>query len=181
MQPSRTPGSRPDRRAGEGRNTEVGTASLEFLTAGLLLLVPLVYLVVALAALQGGALAVEGAARQAARVYVQAPTETDAHVRAARAVQFSLTDYGLDADAVDVQISCSAAMTDCLTRQATVTVTVTARVPLPLVPDLLSLSRAGSVPVAATATQVVSRFWSPDVAARLSGAGPSGSTVRPSP
>ncbi|HSP76545.1 MAG TPA: hypothetical protein VLO31_10065, partial [Cryobacterium sp.] len=49
---------------------ERGSASLEFITAGLILLVPLVYLVLAMAALQGGALAVEGAARQAARVYV---------------------------------------------------------------------------------------------------------------
>ena len=166
MRQWKTPGNRPGRRAGEGPSVEAGTASLVFLSAGLLLLVPLVYLVVALAALQGGALAVEGAARQAARVYVQAPTEADAHDRADRAVRVSLTDYGLDADAVAVQISCNAASTGCLARQASVTVTVIARVPLPLVPDLLSLSRAGSVPVAATATQVVSRFWSADVAAR---------------
>ena len=37
----------------------------------MLLLVPIVYLVLALASVQGGALAVEGAARQAARIAVQ--------------------------------------------------------------------------------------------------------------
>lgn len=37
-----------------------GTASLEFLTVGILLLVPLVYLVLAVAAIQAGALGVEG-------------------------------------------------------------------------------------------------------------------------
>ena len=49
---------------------ERGSASLEFLTVGMILLVPLVYLVLALAAIQGGSLAVEGAARHAARVAV---------------------------------------------------------------------------------------------------------------
>ncbi|MDQ1574531.1 MAG: hypothetical protein QOH44_2090, partial [Actinomycetota bacterium] len=37
-----------------------GSAALEFITAGLLLLVPLVYLILAMAAIQGGALSVEG-------------------------------------------------------------------------------------------------------------------------
>ena len=46
---------------------ETGTAALEFITVGLILLVPLVYLVLALASLQAGTFAVEGAARQAAR------------------------------------------------------------------------------------------------------------------
>ena len=54
-------------------NEDDGTATLEFITAGLILLLPLVYLVLSMAAIQGGALAVEGAARQAVRVFVQAP------------------------------------------------------------------------------------------------------------
>src|ERR687898_866630 len=51
-------------------SSDRGSASLEFLTVGIILLVPLVYLVLALAAIQAGALGVEGAARQAARVAV---------------------------------------------------------------------------------------------------------------
>lgn len=38
-------------------------------------------------------------------------------------------------------------------------VTVTARVPLPLVPSALGLDRLTSVPVQATAVQKVSRYW----------------------
>ena len=49
-----------------------GNASLEFITAGMILLLPLVYLVLVVAAVQAGSLAVEGAARQAVRVFVQA-------------------------------------------------------------------------------------------------------------
>ena len=53
------------------RLSDDGSASLEFITVGLLLLVPLVYLVLTIAAVQGAALGVEGAARQASRVFVQ--------------------------------------------------------------------------------------------------------------
>lgn len=64
---------------------EDGSASLEFLTVGLLLLVPTVYLVVALATVQGAALAVDGAARQASRVFVQSESLGEAEVAATRA------------------------------------------------------------------------------------------------
>ncbi|HYI33380.1 MAG TPA: hypothetical protein VEX88_07965 [Glaciibacter sp.] len=137
---------------------EAGSASLEFLTAGLILLVPLVYLVVGLSAIQGGALAVEGAARQAARVYVQSPDAEEAGVRAARAVEFGLADYGIEAANASVHIDCESAST-CLTRGSAVTVTVQVLVALPLVPDVLSLRDVASVPVRASATQTVSRFW----------------------
>ena len=42
-------------------SSDDGSASLEFITVGMILLVPLVYLVLALSAVQSGALAAEGA------------------------------------------------------------------------------------------------------------------------
>ncbi|TFB71137.1 hypothetical protein E3O06_12160 [Cryobacterium glaciale] len=138
--------------------SESGSASLEFITAGLILLVPLVYLVLALSALQGGALAVEGAARQAARVYVQSPDAVTATARAHRAVAFALEDYGLDPGDAEVQIECAFGASHCLTRQGLVTVTVRISIALPLVPDLLALNQSASVPMAAASTQIVSRF-----------------------
>ncbi|GAA4370981.1 hypothetical protein [Agromyces bauzanensis] len=138
------------------RSTEDGSASLEFLTVGVILLVPLVYLVLAVAAVQAGALGVEGAARQAARVAVLA-ADTDASDAAVdRAVRITLADYGIDAAAASVSVACDRA--DCLEPGARVRVSVVARVELPLVPDVLSLSTIASVPVEATATQTVSRF-----------------------
>jgi hypothetical protein len=139
--------------------SDTGSASLEFITTGLILLVPLVYLVLAMSALQGGALAVEGAARQAARVYVRAPSETVAAERAQRAVDVALADYGLAAGDAQVTIDCAAGAGGCLTRRAAVTVTVRLRVPLPLVPDVLGLAGTASVPLESNATQTVSRFW----------------------
>ncbi|WP_354498301.1 hypothetical protein [Mycetocola sp. 2940] len=137
---------------------EDGSAALEFVTNGLLLLVPLVYLVLALAAVQAGALAAEGAARQAARVFVQASNAEEAAARATRAIDFGLADYGIAPEAASVEVTCTATPS-CPSRNAVVTVTVRVDVALPLVPDVLDLSQAASVPVQASARQQVSRFW----------------------
>jgi len=147
------------RRWSEGVVSDTGSASLEFITAGLILLVPLVYLVVTMSVLQGGAFAAEGAARQAARAYVQAPDEASANARAQRAVEFALADYGIAADSAEVGIGCASSRTGCLARLSAVTITVRIHVSLPLMPEVLSLPSAASIPVEATATQVVSRFW----------------------
>jgi Flp pilus assembly protein TadG len=138
---------------------EDGSAALEFVTAGFLLLIPLVYLVLAMAALQGGALSVEGASRQAARVFVQAGDTGTAQARARTAVDFALDDFGLGKAASTVSISCRPNPAVCLTRRGFVTVTVTASVPLPLVPNALALKTPLSIPMRATSTEQVSRFW----------------------
>jgi Flp pilus assembly protein TadG len=138
---------------------EYGTASLEFVTAGMILLLPMVYLVLTMSALQAGSLAVEGAARQAVRVYVQAPDTRNAEAEAERAIRFALADYGLDSSAASVSISCSPRPADCLRRRAYVTITVGVSVSLPLVPSALTVDGPLTVPVRSTATEQVSRFW----------------------
>ena len=140
--------------AGDG-----GTASLEFVTAGMILLLPMVYLVLTMSALQAGSLAVEAAARQAVRVYVQAPDTRDAEAEAERAIRFALADYGLDPSEASVVISCSPRPADCLRRRATVTITVGVSVGLPLVPSALTIRGPLTVPLRSTATEQVSRFW----------------------
>jgi acetyl-CoA carboxylase carboxyltransferase component len=141
---------------------ESGSASLEFITTGLILLVPLVYLVLTMAQLQGGAMAVEGASRQAARVFVESPTAEEAVLRAERAVEFALADYGLDAADVEVTVECSPDPARCLTRRGYVTITVASVVALPLVPTVLDLDDRATVALHSSATQQVSRFWSAD-------------------
>lgn len=136
-----------------------GSASLEFITTGMILLVPLVYLVLAMASIQGGALAVEGAARQAVRVFVQSADAAHAEASAERAIQFALADYGIDASEASVAVSCSPDPGDCLTRRGFVTISVSVSVALPLIPPVLQLHVPFSVPLQATATQQVSRFW----------------------
>ena len=136
-----------------------GTASLEFLTAGLILLVPLVYLILAMSSIQAASLSVEGATRQAARVFVQSKTVPEARASAELAVKFALADYGVDVKQATVKITCSPHPSKCLTRHGFVTVTVSASVPLPLKPPALDFKTPLTVPVTATATQQVSRFW----------------------
>ncbi|CAN5497219.1 hypothetical protein BH10ACT7_BH10ACT7_32660 [soil metagenome] len=135
-----------------------GSASLEFVALGVLLLVPVVYLMVALAAIQAGALAVEGAARQGVRVFVQGDDLRDARAAAARAIAFALADHGVDPDSAEVALTCTPDPDRCLARRGFVTVTIDVIVPLPFAPPVLAAAFPLAVPLRATATQQVSRF-----------------------
>jgi Flp pilus assembly protein TadG len=137
---------------------ERGSASIEFITVGLLLLVPTVYLVLALASIQSASFAVEGAARQASRVFVQASTVEAGEAAAERAIAVTLADYGLNAGDAAVAISCRPDPTDCLTRRGFVTVTISIVAPLPLFPAVLETELPLGVPIDSVATEQVSRF-----------------------
>ena len=138
---------------------EAGSASLEFITVGMLLLVPIVYLVLALSALENASFGVEGAARQATRVFVQSASDGDAEAAARTAIEVTLADYGLDAAHAHVEVSCRPNPSRCLTRRGFVTVSITTTVPLPLVPPVLQLHLPAGIPVQSVATEQVSRFW----------------------
>jgi hypothetical protein len=135
-----------------------GSASLEFIVAGLLLLVPLVYLVLTVSAVQAASLAVEGAARQASRVFVQSSSIGEANAAVARAVEVTLADYGLDASDATVTVSCRPNPSACLTRRGFVTVSVEVTVALPLAPPVLEIDVPAGVPVRSASTEQVSRF-----------------------
>ena len=154
------PSSPSDKRAGRGDGcSDRGSASLEFLTAGLLMLVPLVYLILTLGAIQSAALATEGAARQAARVFVQAESTAAGSAAALRALELALADHGIEAAGTSLAITCDPRPDQCHTRRGWVTVDVSVRVPLPLVPPVFDLRVPLAAPVEASATQQVSRFW----------------------
>lgn len=142
-----------------GPGNESGSASLEFVSAGMILLLPMVYLVLTMSVVQAGSLAAEGAARQAVRLFTQAPDAQAGRAEAGRAVEFALADHGIDSSAATVTIECSPQPNDCLQRRSMVTVTVTVSVALPLVPAALSMAVPLVVPLHATATGQVSRFW----------------------
>jgi hypothetical protein len=138
--------------------TDEGSASIEFITVGLLLLVPTVYLVLALSSIQSASFAVEGAARQASRVFVQAGTPGEAQAAAARAVAVTLADYGLDAGDARVVITCRPDPADCLTRRGFVTVSISTVAALPVFPAVLEADIPPGVPIDAVSTEQVSRF-----------------------
>jgi len=152
------PRSRPWTDAATRLAREDGSASIEFITVGVLMLVPTVYLVLALSSIQSASFAVEGAARQASRVFVQAGTVAEARAAASRAIAVTLADYGLDARDAQVAIMCAPDPANCLARRGFVTVTIATLAPLPLFPAVLGTDLPPGVWIDSVATEQVSRF-----------------------
>ena len=138
-------------------DSERGSAALEFIVVGLLMLVPLVYLIVSLGLIQEQSLGAEAAARHVARAMSTATGADDARERADRVLASIAQQYGLDD--VDIAVECSPSGSACPAAGATLAVTVATRVTLPLVPPVLGLDQLAAIPVEATAAHKVSRFW----------------------
>ena len=114
------------------RGDDRGSAVVEFVTLGVVLMVPLVYLVLAMGRVQAATFAADGSARAAARAFVLAPTDGDASDRARAAVRLGLRDQGFDEADGALDVTCSARQ--CLTPGGQVVATVTVDVVLPGVP-----------------------------------------------
>lgn len=141
------------------RSDDSGSALLEFLTLGVLLLVPVVYLVLCLGRVQAAAFAVEGASREAARVLASAPDQERARRQVDAVVTMALRDQGLagaDDPAPDVTVECSDQ--PCTVPETQVRVTVEVDVVLPGVPAFVDAVVPTRVPVRAVAESVVERF-----------------------
>ncbi|MBD7956712.1 TadE family protein [Microbacterium sp. Sa4CUA7] len=141
------------------RPDDAGSAALEFILVGVILLVPLVYLITALGAVQGQTLGAESGARHIARAMATAPDAATAAARADAILASVVDEYGLASDAVEIAIRCEPAGGACPRAGATLHVTLATRVTLPLVPTVLGLDRVASIPIEARSVQKVSRFW----------------------
>jgi hypothetical protein len=158
--PPRSPsGDSASARAGAD-DREAGSAALEFIVVGLLLLVPLVYLTLAMGLIQQNALGTEAAARHIGRGLSTAPDARAATTTTDRILGAVVDAYDLEAESVDVTLSCRPDLGSCPRAGATVFVTVRSSIALPLVPPVLGLERFARVAVEATSVQKVSRFWS---------------------
>jgi len=150
---------RPSTEIAEGGDGERGSAALEFILVGMLLLVPLVYLIVSLGLIQGQSLGAEAGARHIARVLSTAEDADAARESADRILTSVIDEYSLDADSVEVSLDCLPAGGSCPEAGSTIIVTIQTRVALPLVPPVLGLDTIASLPVQASAVQKISRFW----------------------
>lgn len=122
---------------------ESGNAAIEFIFVALMILVPIVYFVAAVASLQRSNLAVAQAAREAGRAFASGESTADALARAQAAVRLALADQGLPDDAemrfVAADASCrSAPLTPALAPGAVFAVCVVRRAQLPGVPTLVA-------------------------------------------
>lgn len=132
---------------------ERGSAVLEFLVVGVLLTLPVFYLVLTLARLQAGAYAVSGAAREAGRVFVASSDDASAVNRGRAGAELVYADHGVPGE---TGFSCSAS--PCLTRGAQVTVRTAVDVELPLVPDFLGAVVPTSVRMTSTHVESVGKY-----------------------
>jgi hypothetical protein len=115
----------------------------------ILLLIPLLYVVLAVFDVQRSAFGVTAAARAAGRAYATAPSEASGRARARLAAAVALRDQGVDSDAVELQIDCEPDPHNCLAPGAVIAVDLRYQVPLPFLPSLLG-RQAPSVRVSAS-------------------------------
>ncbi len=122
---------------------DAGSASLEFIVAGVVLLVPIMYLGVALNGVHNQAMGVQTAARQIARVLSGGSGSADAVLAAVAA------EYGMEPDAMRVEISCRPLSDPCPAPGTFVTVRVDTSAVLPLAPAVLDIAQSTAIPVEA--------------------------------
>jgi Flp pilus assembly protein TadG len=126
-----------------GNGADGGTAIIEFVFVAVIVMVPLVYLLVAVAVVQRSQLAVTQAAREAGRAFATTDTASDADLRVLAAVRLALAAQRLPDD---VQLRFVAAGSSCdgpavapkLAPAAQFTVCISRRVAIPAVPRILA-------------------------------------------
>jgi fermentation-respiration switch protein FrsA (DUF1100 family) len=127
-----------------------GSALIEFVVLALILLIPLMYILLAVFDVQRGAYGAAAAARAGARAYNLAGSDGQAAGAALSALHTS-ADQALDDQGVKQWASVGAPQCSggCLQRGSITTLTVTVRVPLPL-PGIMSHWHAPVVTVSST-------------------------------
>jgi Flp pilus assembly protein TadG len=120
-----------------------GSAIIEFVFVAVIVLVPLLYLLAAVASVQRAQLAVTQAARDAGRAFATSNTPGEAVLRVRAAVRLAMHDQGLPDDAAVRFVSsgsgCDAtAITPQLTAGAEFSVCVSRRTEIPAVPSVLA-------------------------------------------
>ena len=123
------------RRPGRARDQR-GSALVELTWLGILLMVPMLWIVLSVFEVQRGAFAVSAAARAAGRAYALAPTDAQGRARAEAAARQALADQGLDTAPLAVDVTCRPFPHDCHNGTSVITVSIHSRVELPLLPSV---------------------------------------------
>lgn len=137
------------------RGGDAGSAIVEFVVLGVLVTIPVFYLVVVLARLHAGAYAVSLASREAGRTFVTAPSSASAPGRAQSAARIAFQDQGFGGKG-RVAVTCAAQ--PCLTRDAQVRTRAEVAVRLPFVPDFVADVVPSSITLTATHVESVDRY-----------------------
>ena len=116
---------------------ERGDASVEFLGILVVVVIPVLYIVLAIGQVSAGAMAVDAGAREAARILAEDPERT---ADASHAVTLIVEDFGVNATP-EVVATCE----NCQEREGAVDVRVSVQVPLPFMPAWLGGVGVGAV------------------------------------
>lgn len=145
--------SRSIRRGGRRRDQR-GNGMVEMVWLGLLLLLPLLWIVLSVFEVQRGAFGVSAASRAAARAYALAPNDLAGEQRAESVAQHALADQGLTGVPVRVTVTCTPYPHSCHSGTSVITVRVDSAVTLPFLPDVLGggsptfrVSSSSTVPI----------------------------------
>ena len=142
-------------RSKEFLSGERGSAVIEFIIIGVLVLVPLVYIAMCVMRVQAATVASSLAVREAGRAFVSADTVPDAQSRAVAAARIALGDQGFELPARSLRIRCSAA--GCLQPESSVQVELNWSVGLPWLPEFLGVDRT-EIPISAQRTMPVDTY-----------------------
>lgn len=113
-----------------------GSGLVEVVWIGILLLLPLLWIVLSVFEVQRGAFGTSAAARAAARAYALAPNDVVGTARARAAAEQALADQGVEVRPA-VRISCTPFPRNCHNGTSVITVRIDTEVELPLFPDIL--------------------------------------------
>lgn len=119
------------------RKDESGTAIIEFIWLAILLLIPLLYVVIAVFDTQRTAYAASSAARNAGRAFVTSPTEAAAYGRARAAARLAFEDQGIGDAPMSLRVICRPNPHNCLAPGSVIGIEIRSSVRLPLMPDAL--------------------------------------------
>ena len=136
---------------------ERGSALVELSWLGILLVLPVLWIVMSVFQVQRGAFGITAAARAAARAYALAPDDASGLVRARTAARIALDDQGVHGVMPDVRVTCTPYPGDCHQGTSVITVSVHSRVVLPMMPSALGGNRP-SFSLDATQTVPIGQF-----------------------
>lgn len=131
-----------------------GSAVVEFIIVGVGLLIPLAYIVIAVASVLGAQAAAQHAVREAGRVFVRDSMIGAGEWRARQAAVIAFADRGLQLPDGALTIDCNSAR--CLEPGSQVTVGLDWSMPLPWLPA--GLSSHARVPIQARSQFAVDEF-----------------------
>jgi Flp pilus assembly protein TadG len=143
------------------RRDQRGSALVELSWLGILLVLPVLWIVMSVFQVQRGAFGITAAARAAARAYSLAPDDATGLARARTAARLALDDQGVRGVTPDVRVTCRPYPTDCHQGTSVITVSVHSRVVLPLMPSALGGNRP-SFALDATQTVPIGQFQEVD-------------------